>query len=288
MSDNIWSWRKAINQCDEISSTTAHVLLVISCYINDMGTGAYPTVETLVKDTKLSKRSVITHLQKAREMGFLRIKKHGFAGQKWARNEYFAIYPDQKGGASLAKTGENERKGGASGAKKVVHLIPKAVNLFPEGGASDDQKAVQEVHPNIPVNIPVNSVREVELDFEFNRTVHFGSRRIGFPDLLNERDYQLSNDLDRVKAIDRAKRKVGALPDCWPEVDRYVAMSNIRARAEAVGLVHWFTTLARLSIGEMRWVVDGFTNADVDKMICSSGFVRVMEAFEAVQDCDAA
>ena len=95
--DNILTWRSAVNKNDELQSTTAHLLLVISCYINVMGTGAYPSVKTLAQNTKLSERSVCTHIQLAIKHGFLRVNKHGFGGKKWKRNEYFACFPKPEG-----------------------------------------------------------------------------------------------------------------------------------------------------------------------------------------------
>ncbi|MBL1422445.1 MAG: helix-turn-helix domain-containing protein [Alphaproteobacteria bacterium] len=288
MGDNIWSWRKAINQCPELQSTTAHVLLVISCYINDMGTGAYPTIKTIAEDTKLSPKSVITHLQKAREAGFLRVKKHGFGGQKWARNEYFAVYPDEKGGEPRSKTGEIEQKGGEPRSKKAVNLVPKAVNLVPEGGEPNDQKAVKEVHTNIPVNIPVNSARGVELDFATNRIVYFENRKIQFRQNFDEAEFIEINLASREAAAARAARHRFPQPNHWPMVDKYIAMSTIRARAEGLGLINWFTALADRAICEMEISPDDYSHADVDEVICKSGFAQLMTAFEAEQADDAA
>lgn len=130
----VWSWRHAI-QKSSLDSSTKLVLLNLSIYMNDVGDGCYPSIERQVQDTGLSKRSVITHLKKALEAGFLVKEKHGYAGQKWARNEYRASYP--KGGANDDMYYE-----------KVVQPLHK-------GGANDDQKVVQQLHTNSPYNSQV-------------------------------------------------------------------------------------------------------------------------------------
>ena len=128
--DMIWSWEDAITQSD-LQPTTRLVLLVLRTFMNSKGGVCYPTIETLCMCSGLSKRAVILHLQKASEEGFIKVDKHGFKGQKWANNQYKATFPKGSAGYAL----DNE---------KVVHLTTK-------GGASNDQKVVQEVHTNRPV-----------------------------------------------------------------------------------------------------------------------------------------
>ncbi len=88
----VFSWREAI-QLSELPAPTRHVLLNLSIYMNDKGGNCFPSVELQAKDTGLSKRSVITHLQIACDKGFLVKTQHGYAGQKWKRSEYQATYP---------------------------------------------------------------------------------------------------------------------------------------------------------------------------------------------------
>mgnify|MGYP006426731843 CR=1 FL=1 len=123
----VWSWRHAIQQA-ELNSTTKLVLLNLSIYMNEIGEGCYPSTARQAKDTGLSERSICTHLDKAEKAGFIAVKKHGFGGQKWSRNEYYATYP----------------KGTESGAE--------ALNVFHKGTEPDDIKALNEVQSNSSVN----------------------------------------------------------------------------------------------------------------------------------------
>lgn len=87
-----YTWRAAILKSG-LKPTTRHVLLTLSCHVNDVGQSAYPSTKLLAEETGLSERAVITHLHEASEAGWLRICKHGFGGQKWARNEYYPAMP---------------------------------------------------------------------------------------------------------------------------------------------------------------------------------------------------
>lgn len=132
MSENsFFSWRHAVIK-SSLHSTTKHVLLTLSCYFNDVGTGAFPSIATLCGDTSLSNRAVITHLQLAISDGWITSFKHGMAGQKWKRNEYQIAWPEGGEGRSLP-----------SG---------KVVNVVPEGGERSDVKVVKDVHTNSSLN----------------------------------------------------------------------------------------------------------------------------------------
>jgi hypothetical protein len=133
----VWSWRQAIKDSD-LKSTTKLVLLTLSVYMNDCGNGCYPSVEQLVKDTSLSKRAVIVHLQLAEKAYFITKKMHGFRGNKWRRTEYIATYPDQQ---------KNIQKCGAGDAPRLW-----------EGGYLNDTRVVTVVHHlYIKINSPYNS-----------------------------------------------------------------------------------------------------------------------------------
>jgi len=126
----IWSWRQAIIEAD-LKPTTKHLLLTLSVYMNEVGQSCYPNIETICKATGLSNRAVLNHIEFAKDAGFLIVNKHGFKGQKWARNEYSAKYPNnfdlQKGselGAVLdTKGSERDTKGSELGAEKAVNEV---------------------------------------------------------------------------------------------------------------------------------------------------------------------
>lgn len=135
-----FSWRQAILD-SKLQPTTRHVLLTLSCHMNDAGESCYPSISLLCKETGLSNRAVITHLQKAADAGWIEVAKHGFAGQRWARNDYKMAWPYR--------------------TKKVVNevhdLDDKAVNLVPQGSEPNDIEAVNEVHTSTPSNSPKNT-----------------------------------------------------------------------------------------------------------------------------------
>ena len=87
-----WTWRQAVI-CSDLPATTRHVLLTLSCHINDMGESAYPSTRLLAKETGLSERAVITHLKIATEKGWLKVTRHGYGDQRWARHEYEPLEP---------------------------------------------------------------------------------------------------------------------------------------------------------------------------------------------------
>jgi hypothetical protein len=88
-----WTWRHLIIK-SELPATTRHVLLTLSCFMNEVGGGCYPTQEDLAKASGLSDRAVRTHLDLAEKEGWLKRREHGFRGQKWRNTEYWALWPD--------------------------------------------------------------------------------------------------------------------------------------------------------------------------------------------------
>ena len=141
-----WTWRQAIIK-SSLPSTTRHVLLTLSCHINDAGESAYPSIDLLAMETALSRRAVITHLQSAASMGWIRTSKHGYGDQRWARNEYDPCIPDafepfdmdaarpQKGGEPNDKKVVNEDNRLTAKAVNDVHCVDgKVVNVVPAGG----------------------------------------------------------------------------------------------------------------------------------------------------------
>ncbi len=126
MSDGrAWSWRHAIIKSD-LQATTRHVLLTISCFMNDMGDGCYPTQEQIAEATGLSDRSVRTHLELAQKAGWIKVTEHGFRGQKWRNHQYVASWPqtqDIEKGAEALSGPFCEGAERASG--KVRNVVPK-------------------------------------------------------------------------------------------------------------------------------------------------------------------
>lgn len=136
-----WSWRQAIWESN-LSATTKIVLQALASHMNDFGDPMFPSQERLSKLCSLSERAVITHLQVAEEMGWIRPRKRELRGKKWAANEYVACWPD-------------------------------GVNDVPQRGEGRSPDGVKEVHPNTPSltvqeNTPPTPKGEVtDLDIAF-------------------------------------------------------------------------------------------------------------------------
>jgi hypothetical protein len=137
-----WSWRSAILK-SELPSTTRHVLLTLSCYVNEVGQSAYPSTKTLADDTGLSERAVITHLHVAEESGWLKIKQHGFSGQGWARHEYYPSTP-----SGLFDTEGAEYRSAPS--EKALNVATEGTEPHAEGTERHDKKALNDVQSNNP------------------------------------------------------------------------------------------------------------------------------------------
>lgn len=99
-----WSWRQMLLK-SSLSSNTRLVLLTLSMHVNDAGEPCYPTVRMLAKETGLSARVVIVHLDKGKADGWIEVGKHGFSGQKWATNEYKLSWPEDRNSVDSAKKG---------------------------------------------------------------------------------------------------------------------------------------------------------------------------------------
>lgn len=159
-----YTWRQAIQKSD-LAPTTKHVLLNLSCYINDAGQAAFPSIDQQAQDTGLSRRAVITHL-KSVEGRWLSVSRHGYGGQKWARNEYLPRLPD----GELAVAGVPEsQKGGERASPPFAEKLSEGSErrsppLRPEGGEPDDTKVVNVVHSNRPEELTTTPQRPLTSD----------------------------------------------------------------------------------------------------------------------------
>ncbi|WP_241023364.1 helix-turn-helix domain-containing protein [Paraburkholderia sp. Ac-20340] len=162
-----WTWRHAIIKSG-LSPTTRHVLLTLSCHLNDLGEDCFPSTAMLAEETGLSERSVCTHLTTAASLGWFVVRKHGFAKQRWARHEYLPRIPE---GFEIRAENEGTETGsvpskrgrGAKALKDVqcpvdkgteAGSVPseKALNVVQEGTEPSDVKALNEVQSNTAVN----------------------------------------------------------------------------------------------------------------------------------------
>lgn len=137
-----WTWRHAIIKSD-LPATTRHVLLTISCFMNELGDGCYPTQKQLCDATGLSERAVRDHLQIAEDRGWIKRKEHGFRGQRWRNHEYQAVWPDpQDVGERAAPDAGPSDQGAAPSSERC---------------GTSHQNVRQEVPPTSPDTNPYTS-----------------------------------------------------------------------------------------------------------------------------------
>lgn len=151
-SSRAWSWRHAVGKSG-LPPMTRLVLHTLGLKMDATGGSCFPPVSELVELTGLDKKTVLKHLDLARENGWIEISKHGYGGQKWKRNEYTARWPGREmSGAVTAIDGEG---GGAAPPRSTTE---KAVEMVPEGGGNGDPKVVEQFHQDkiLPANIPAN------------------------------------------------------------------------------------------------------------------------------------
>jgi hypothetical protein len=106
--------------------------------MNDMGEGCYPSTKRITELASLSERSVCTHIEEARQAGWIFSQVHGFSAQGWARNEYRPAWP----------------KGTELGAG-----LEKGTEPHAEGTEPDDIKALKEVQSIVsPIEHPSKNI----------------------------------------------------------------------------------------------------------------------------------
>lgn len=159
-----FNWRQAILESD-LHATTKHVLLTLSCHMNDAGESCYPSIARLCRETSLSNRAVITHLQMARERGWIGVRERDLAGKKWATHGYFIRWPDEDGSERRSPPSDemavndvhdqsgngSERRSPPSG-KNVVNDVH---HVSGNGSEPDDKMAVNDVHTSTSVSTSV-------------------------------------------------------------------------------------------------------------------------------------
>jgi hypothetical protein len=162
-----FSWRSAI-LTSELPATTRHVLLTLSCHMNDAGESCFPSIERLSKETGLSTRAVSKHLGAAREACWIKTEKHGFAGRQWARNEYRISWPPHLigggdpgsipcHGAPTSAGGQQSVAGGEPGSAGGASGTAEAANLETGGMERSDREAGNQGQTISSVNSSSNS-----------------------------------------------------------------------------------------------------------------------------------
>lgn len=142
-----FSWRATILSSD-LPATTRHLLLTLACYMDVHGEGCFPSTKRLARETGYSERTICTHLEIAQHRGWITVRKHGFGGQKWRRNEYVMSWPK-----ALNEVQHVEEKG----TEAISAPSQEGTEPLSEGTEPDDIKALNEVQSNTPDTSPGES-----------------------------------------------------------------------------------------------------------------------------------
>lgn len=247
MSDTLaplFTWRSAVaSEHGPDKPTHRLVLLTLSLYMNEKGGSCFPSYDLLQEATGLARATVADAIKTAKEDGWLVVSKHGYAGQKWARNEYRAALPEA--------------------LKKAVQKAVQPVNHLPEGSSNDDgrqfntqRKAVQPVNSNSSKNSPENSTGGAHAFF---------SAELGYvPEYIDRVTPTQPLPVAIYTAI------VGRPPNAgwWPNITRAVPEHRAALRAWAETLMVWQATTEPghvgkpYNLGNVRGLVDAFNEAN--------------------------
>lgn len=116
----LFTWRSAIAESD-LHPTTRHVLLTLSCYMNERGGSAYPGSTRLARDSGLNLSTVKEHLRRARDEGWLIVLARGGSTPDGGRkaSEYVASVPGVEDPRS-SLTGRPDRVDRSSSPRRPV------------------------------------------------------------------------------------------------------------------------------------------------------------------------
>lgn len=154
----LFTWRSAFSSAaGPENPVTRHVLLAISLYMSEKGDGAFPSMEKLSEDTGLSVRTIKKHVPLAEELGWLNVVKKKGTGKGWRRNDYKATIPPSyyEKMKQIEEQAVNEMH--QEGSEPDAPPKNKVVNVVHDGGESECNMVVNQVHPITPVNSPMNT-----------------------------------------------------------------------------------------------------------------------------------
>ena len=206
MSRPIFSWRHAVLRSD-LPPTTRHVLLTLSCHMNDAGESCFPSIATLVEETGLSNRSVIDHIRFAKEAGWLKVGLHGFGGQKWRSHEYACAIPERGEEGSPAS-----QKGGEPLSKKVVKEVHSISTR--DNSTKDNQKIEQATSPPAsPTAPPTPCVYDPSLPVQKQKPRDASGTRLPADWVLSQYlgEWALAEGL----TLDRIRQEADRFRDYW-------------------------------------------------------------------------
>ena len=118
-----FTWQSAVLD-SECESSTKLVLLAIGSFMNQHGTGAFPSLETLAAKTSLTKLTVRRHVQIAESIGWLEVKKRITRNGDKDSNLYSIKYPSEVG-YSLTHVGSPVTQGGLAINPQVGYSLTR-------------------------------------------------------------------------------------------------------------------------------------------------------------------
>lgn len=189
------AWRQSIQKSD-LQATTRHVLMNLSIYMDADGKSCFPTTLRQAQDTGLSEKSVITHIEKAVQAGFLKKAVRRRGGKGWASHEYEAMLPGGTEPLSVPKHTADRH-----GTEPVS--VPSDAATEREGS-----QALNVVQPNSPINSTKKEphylwcgqvIKLTEKDFRAWQALA-GIDEDAFAEYLGMRDQWLRQQVQAVRA----------------------------------------------------------------------------------------
>ena len=136
-----WEWRRAVGQ-STLAANTKLILYSLADFMNDDGGQCWPTIEQLTSYSGLSRRCVITQLQRAVSLGWIIRTSRKARGQAWRNYTYQASVP---------VCTETDKK-----------LVQKVVQPVTQAGANNDMNVVHPLHITIPDTLPDTKIKKLK------------------------------------------------------------------------------------------------------------------------------
>lgn len=236
-----FSWRRYLLDSD-LESSTKHVLLTLSCYFSEQGTGIYPSTRRLSRDCNLNRETVEIHLRKAKELGWISSRMHGYAGQRWRRTEYRLLIPK---GAKIRRFEPGELEIDVDGPS--VHDEIKVDGLTGEGGRIEGQKVDG---PSV-LNTQVEYIKEYTSAAD-GRDASGGAIKSSHS---QTKEPQLHLEMDLLPAMGRILDEAPSRPYTWKkpkgeELERL--QSAVAASSKVTVLEAWWNWLRQETPGPIR------------------------------------
>jgi hypothetical protein len=203
MSIKAMTW--AMQEAPVDKSGPAHVLLVLADHAGDDGRGAFPSVDTIVWKTRLSERSVQTHLRTLEKEGLIRKGNQALAAHYIEREDKRPTVYD----LDLTRSRGPRPVRGAKSAPRTSAEGSNGVQISQERGAkSAPEPSLETVLVNTYPPTPQSETTEVA-DAPVSDSVVEG-------DLLH-----LVEDKDKGAAAEGAASWPDSSADCGPEVPEW-------------------------------------------------------------------